>query len=1078
MRYKNLIAWWLRCATFVCVTSFLVDVARANDEELYEFDIPSQEIESALSSLAEKTSAMLLFPYETVQLEKSNPVNGRCTLNDALSIMLQGTSLAGDLTEGGVITISQKDSTVDKSEMRTSTASTFSESQIANTVLSVCGASDIAAQQEALDAQSYQVELPIKDETLIQDEPQLDEVIVTGSFIKRKSYNEAGSPIDVLTRSNLDADAPTGRLVDILRFLPSNSGTGAGIVPGGDGGPQEGRLGGGTVDIRGLGGNATLVLLNGQRSTAFPLSVDGRVDVNSLVPGIFLERVEVLKDGASGVYGSDAVAGVVNFFTRDKFEGFEFRADGRGSIGATVDPFDHHNQTLGLLLGTSAWDKVHIVAGIEYFDQDNLVFGEVEQVPVFDVLGASTFGNPGSFRVPIRDEFGQLQFSETGALLDDRVADPACQAVIDANISADPNFSQTATSLDAAGNLCRTTFPNQPFLLDEKRINGRFQTNWEITDSLEFVQAFSYAASETIDVFQATTPVLNFPTVPGENPGNPFRAVDGNGNPIFAQDANGDGVADRNPAGGVILDPNGIAFNEDVLFRGRPFSSTNLGLASPKQEIETSRFEFGFKGKLGEWDWSVNWNTARQELLRRGPDSISSELQAALNGQGGDAGDVFLNPFGSALLDPDFSIDPALVRDIQVILFDRHVSRSTTFDAVIAGDLAHMSAGPLSAAIGVQVRNETLSQDFDQLKTIREVSFFGNGDVDFTAKERVTAAFVEAGIPVLNSEAGTLDISLAGRVESISGGEGSFNPKFSFQYSNELLDLKGSYATSFLSPSLFQTGGITSQFDLVTDPITGQSEQVSALILGNRDLNDQESTSYSFGLTFRPFDNLSIETSYWNFEFENLVAAPTTQSILNADPLGPLIERNSSGTISVINRPFFNAGSIESDGIDFAVDYDFGDTVYGNFSAQTQGVFVNSYDVQEQLGAEIIDGVGSDNNANIGSAIAQWRNNSRLNWYRGPHSSVITARYFSDIDRIRGADSGVAEAQLTFDAQYSYSVDRPFVGNDANIIFTIGARNIFNDEPNIVLINDNQFFVGTFQDPSGRVVYASLKVGF
>ena len=1048
--------------TLILSLSFcLMSSAKTVKNEVYELNIPSQEIESALSLLAERTSALLLFPYETVQLEKSNPVVGKCTLDQALSIMLQGTSLKGDLTESGVITISQNNLKVDGSEMIKNPTTKFSKKLTAANALSVCSAGNLVAQES------------VEDEGI---EESLEEIVVTGSFIKRKSYNDAGSPIDVLDRSDLDADAITGRLVDILRFLPSNSGTGAGIVPGGDGGPQEGRLGGGTVDLRGLGGNATLVLLNGQRSTAFPLSADGRVDVNSLTPGIFLERVEVLKDGASGVYGSDAVAGVVNFITRDKFEGFEFRADSRGTLGATESAFDHNNQTLGLLFGTSASEAVHIVAGFEYFQQDNLVFGEVEQVPVFDVAGASSFGNPGSFVVPTRDANGVLVEGVTN-----QVADPACQAVVDANINADPNFSQTATSFDEAANLCRTTFPNQPFLLDEKRFSGRFQTTWDINDSLVFKQAFSYARTETKDVFQATTPVLNLPTVPGENPGNPFVAEDANGNQLFAQDADGDGVADRDNTGTVILDPNGIAFNEDVLFRGRPFSSTNLGLVAPKQELETSRLEFGFKGDYRGWDWSVNWNTARQELIRRGPDSISSELQAALNGEGGDTGDVFLNPFGSTLLDANFEIDPDLVRDIQVILVDQHVSRSTTLDGVITGELFELPAGPLATAFGFQVRKETLRQDFDELKTIREVSFFGNGDIDFSADERVTAGFIEAGIPVFDNESGTLDLSLAGRVESISGGDTSFNPKFSFQYSNSLLDFRGSVATSFLSPSLFQTGGFSSQFDLITDPLTGEQAQVSALIVGNPDLGDQESTSYSLGLTLRPTDNLSIEFGYWDFEFEDLVAAPTAQSILNANFLDPLVERNQFGNIVTINRPFFNAGSIESDGLDFKIDYVFDETAYGNFAIQTQGTFVNSYDVQEEEGGVVIDGVGSDNNTNIGSAIAEWRANSRLLWDRGNHLSIITARYYSDVERSTGdapENNGVAESEVTFDAQYSYNFDRSIGGFDTNMTFTVGARNIFNNEPNIVLTNDNQFFVGTFQDPSGRVLYGSLNVRF
>ena len=1051
--------------------------ALAAQDEVYDFNIPSQGIESALSVLAERTNAMLLFPYETVQLEKSNPITGRCTLNDALTVMLHGTGVKGDLTEGGVITISQKNnkgSETAETNVQRNSSSRLNEELAADAVLSMCGPSILQAQESAAPVQSIEVEdfdldsiEPESDDT----EDKIEELLVTGSYIKRESYHEAGSPIDVLSRADLDADAPTGRLVDLLRFLPSNSGTGAGIVPGGDGGPQEGRLGGGTIDIRGLGGNATLILLNGQRSTAFPLSTDGRVDVNSLVPSILLERVEVLKDGASGVYGSDAVAGVVNFITRDQFEGFEVRADGRGTVGATVNDFDHHNETIGLLYGAAATDDIHVVAGFEYFRQDNLVFGEVEQVPVFDVLGASSFGNPGSFVLPTRDAFGQITGSRT-------TPDPDCQAVIDANINADPNFSRTATSLDSVAGLCRITFPNQPFLLDEERYSGRIQTTWDISDTLEFTQALSYARTETIDVFNATTPVLNFPTVSGEHPANPFVAVDGNGNQLFAQDADGNGVADRDESGNVILDSNGIAFNEDVLFRGRPYSATNFGLVAPEQNVETSRVEFGLKGELNDWSWNLNWNTARQELIRRGPDSVISEFQAALDGQGGPNGDVFFNPFGSSLLGTSFANDPSLVDDISVILVDRHVSRTTTFDGVISGDLLDLPAGPLSTAFGFQVRNESLSQDFDELKSIREVSFFGNGDIDFTASERVTAAFFEAGIPVYDSGSSSFDVSIAGRYEKIRNGGDSFNPKISFQYQNEKLAFKGSYATSFLSPSLFQTGGLTAQFDLITDPVSNTSEQVSTLIRGNRELEDQESTSYSFGVTLTPTDYFSIELGYWDFDFENLVAAPTTQSIVNEDPTGPLVERNPSGIINIINRPFFNAGSISTDGIDFKIEYLFDETSWGNFALQTQGVFVNSYEIQEQVGGPIIDGVGSDNNANIGSAIAEWRANSRLSWDLGNHSSVITGRYYSDVERIRGASSGVAEADLVFDAQYSYTVDRSFAGRDANMVFTIGARNIFNNEPNIVLIDDNQFFVGTFQDPAGRVLYASLKMGF
>ena len=901
-------------------------------------------------------------------------------------------------------------------------------------------------------------------------EELIDLKVVTGTHLKKQSYNEAGSPIDVLTREDLDRDAINGRLVDVLRFLPYNSGNWSSLTPGGDGGPQEGRLGGGSVDFRGLGGGATLVLVNGQRQTSFPLSLDGRVDVNSLAPGIMLDRVEILNDGASAVYGSDAVAGVINAITRHDFEGVEFRLDGRGTYGATNNPFDHNNMTAGVLFGSPKTETVHMVAGFEYFKQDNLVYGDVSQVPVFTNRGASSFGNPGSYVVPVRDDLGLLTGGST------TVADPDCQAVIDANITRDLSFPLTATSLDESANLCRITFPHQPFMLDEERWNGRMEVNWALSDTVKYSGGFGFSRSEAVDVFNATTPVLNFPVVPGEHPANPFVAHDANGNQIFAQDDDDDGVPDRDVNNVVILDPLGIAFNEDVLFRGRPYSSTNFGLVAPLQEIDTMRIESNLDGEYDRWSWHVGWHYSRQQLVRRGPDSVFSQFQRALHGEGGPGHDLYFNPFGSSLLGESFANDPVLAETIMTVLVDNHVTTSYGFDGVMTGEIMALPAGPLAAAIGFQVHSETLSQDFDHLKTIGQVSFFGNGDQDFDAAQKITAIFTEAGIPVFDNHLGKLDVSVAGRYErNNDNSSSSFNPKLSSRYEVDGIAFTGSYATSFLAPSLFQSGGITAQFANVEDPITGTGEQVSTRIIGNKDLEDQKSTSYSFGLSSEIITGIRFEIDYWRFDFQNLIAASLAQSIVDQDPDGPLIDRNSSGVITLINRPFFNAGSIETDGFDVDLSYKIPSATAGQFTFGLQGTLVNRYDVQEQVGGEIFDGVGSDNNNNIGSAIAKLRMNTYVDWHHGTHLVGIIGRYYSDVERVRGEERGVAQACWVFDVRYKYDFG-DVLRHNTELEFTLGARNVFNREPSIVLLTDNQYFIGTFQDPAGRVVYASFKL--
>ncbi len=156
------------------------------------------------------------------------------------------------------------------------------------------------------------------------------------------------------------------------------------------------------------------------------------------------------------------------------------------------------------------------------------------------------------------------------------------------------------------------------------------------------------------------------------------------------------------------------------------------------------------------------------------------------------------------------------------------------------------------------------------------------------------------------------------------------------------------------------------------------------------------------------------------------------------------------------------------------MSYTYPTTNLGDFELQAQGAFVSHYDVQDQEDGPVVDGVGSDNNGNIGTAIAEWRSNVRLLWHKGVQSGIVTARYYSDVERRRGSAQGVAKATWVIDAEYNYTINTSFY----DAVLTLGARNLFNNEPNIVLTTDNQYFVGNVQDPAGRVLYARVKLNF
>jgi hypothetical protein len=238
-------------------------LANANTWEVHQFDIPRLPLSVALHKISDISEASFLIPYDLVDHKKGKPVNGQYTTQQALDILLEGTGFQGVLSEHRVflIKLTSTSKHTDKTPKQT-------KKSLFDTALAFLF-SDMTETKKT-NSQGA--------EEITQDD--MEQISVTGSYIKRKSYNEVGSPIDFINRNALDADAPNGRLVDLLRFLPMNSGNASGLAPGGDDGAQEGRLGAGTIDIRGLGGGASLVLLNGQRQTGFPLAFDGRVDVN------------------------------------------------------------------------------------------------------------------------------------------------------------------------------------------------------------------------------------------------------------------------------------------------------------------------------------------------------------------------------------------------------------------------------------------------------------------------------------------------------------------------------------------------------------------------------------------------------------------------------------------------------------------------------------------------------------------------------------------------------------------------------------------------------------------------------
>lgn len=916
-----------------------------------------------------------------------------------------------------------------------------------------------------------------QSETSVQDEAKDEQaadgdITVVGSRIAGRSFEDVGSPVLLLGREDLLKDNPGGsKVTDILQTLPQNVGVfranSTSSVS-----ELEGNFGGGSVNLRGLGSGATLVLVNGRRQTRFPLALDNRTDVNSLFPSIALERAEVLLDGASAIYGTDAVAGVVDFRTRDNFKGLELKADVRGS----TDHWNTSSWNVAAIAGMDLTDRLHFTVSGEYFSQEGLTRFERGLItgPEQSYAFSST-GFPGTFDVPRRNAAGQLISGTT------RVADPDCGRVSAAGITTNP--PNVGTDVFLVNNQCLLSMKGQVIVGDETRGIVRASLGAEVSDHVKASLSTVYASSKAIYTQQPTAGTSRIITVPGENPGNTFRAVNASGQPLFAApDPNSPSRPLRNAQGQVVLTSNptdpasGIAFNEDVIARIRPVSTAAAPYVELPLETETFRTDFELKGDFGShWNWEAGITYSRQTALDRTSDWIVPEFLKAINGRGGPNDNQYFNAFGNSLLaaaGSPLSNDPAVTNEFLVRPTDRYRSSLLSLDATISSsELFNLPAGPVGLALGVQYRRDTLSFDYNDLRSQGVLAFNSQPDQDFTGKSEANAVFAEAAVPLVSGPIGKIDLSVAGRYEHQSDAGDTFNPKVSLLYATDLVRLRASYGKSFLAPSLFQRFGSRGSFVTINDPVLSRTDQPAVRIVGSDNLKPQTSNSYNLGLTLTPAPRTSFSVDYWRIDFLDLLTTPSAQLVVNQG--GPNVVRDpATNRILLVQTPFFNASSIKASGIDFGAttSLEMADQVRLVLSAAATWTF--KYDLRALSTSAVVDGVGDANTNTIGYAMPEWRGNIRSSLRVGSHDLTATFRYVSKVRRTLGADVAYADPQATVDLDYRHDFQK------AKVSLAIGVLNLFNNLANPVRTAGNEFFIATVQDPSPRRVYVSITTKF
>lgn len=926
-----------------------------------------------------------------------------------------------------------------------------------------------------------------------QDET-IEEIIVTGSHIRRTEF-DSRAPLQIVDAAILEQIGAV-QPAEMLKELTVNSGSSMYNETGGHGRTE--------FNIRGLGVGSTLTLINGRRAgSALTGDATGAefVDMNQF-PLNMIERVEVLTDGASATYGSQAVAGVANIITRKGFEGFELSG---GYSSSTIDAWH-----VGIAAG-GALSRGHANVYATYYTQGSNVRSSFDwmqdrligQGDISRSRFLSTTGAPGTYRRAMLDPVTGEAMDVPGTR---NHPDPNCEAAGGVHLRPEDFFGLQDP-------FCRYHFVDQVSIIaDEQRTQVFAELDWELTDTVLFYGEASFSD--------------NF--IEGDVGGQGFndgRAV-GGGITVLPSHPFNFFIEDPTDAGGLVwIDPAAWdpAIHTAATLRliGRPLGAevNNSDLTEQfHQDRDYTRFVTGLEFQLPrDWFLDVSYTVSKSEGVREDPHRYQADPFQDLIRSGE------WNPFGTRLADPGL-VSPKDAADTAACAaardgtctagntqatqgqFDwRSVSSGRAdeqvIDVIASGEAFTVGDTPVAIAVGGQFRDAGF--------------VFPNAlsdDPPFIGKQNILAFFAETIIPFGDFA----ELQLAVRNEDYGGGVSTTDPKLSFEITpNEWFAFRGSWGTSFQAPTMRQQA-IAGTRQFLDDPASptgpggslvcndiGLNNSVGITFTGAPDLGPQESDNLSLGLVFVT-DRFRASIDYWNFDYTNLIASPESpQAIVENDclddgiPNDPRITRNAGGQLSDIESFFVNVGAVETDGFDVRADYtmDFGG---GNLVFNLASTFVNKFDVDtDGDGTTVFDGAGNRNFRNNFRTMPEIRAYSGATWLTGNHAVNVTVRY---VDSYRNDQSNNAKVDswTTLDAQYSYTFEG-LIG-DGETTLTIGAKNLTDEDPPALsranadgtpvtrFFDDGRYNRGWIDRPGydsvaghdirGRIVYFRFKQSF
>ena len=902
---------------------------------------------------------------------------------------------------------------------------------------------------------------------LAQDGDALEEIIVTGSRIKRADLDSA-SPVTVIDREAILAAGITD-VGNIIQRMPSMSGTPLGTTTN-NGNTNEGRVG---IDLRGMGVDRTVTLINGKRS------VD-RGDYTT-IPSVMIERVEILKDGASAVYGADAVAGVVNIITRSDFEGIQVDLQ-------TSDFFDMDNgvqNTISLIAGTT-FDRGNVVFGAEYIDQEAsfqrdapwdwfqgsyYIYYAADQGCEVDPANQCTF-------------FGSSRIPETRInFLDDSGAYTA-QAGGDLFLIPSPGATMV-THDGRSYNYAPVNYIQTPY----QRTNFFAEGAFELTESVRFKGSFRGTNRKSE---QELAPL---PYDTNIDPG--FDGVF-NGTPYT-------GVSDQH----YYLRQTVDNYNADngTTLPYEPLDNVRRRMEeTPRhfsQDLTQYQAVLGLEGTTNDLDWEVYYNRGYRTLANSdlgqfsgvrltnalGP---SADLLGADGTPGTDgvpecyrdttdptsliAGCVPLNLFGGQL-----TVTPEMLDYVGIELVDHRVSEQEIFGASITGSAFELSGGELGWAAGYAYRVDRFKYTPDSAKVIGAAT--GGTGIGTDGSLYSNSLFGELYAPVFDNGTQSLALTAGVRYDdyNLFGDDTTWQFGVEFQVL-ETLKLRGTAGTAFRAPTIEELfDGLQDSAPTYADPcdasdfesnyggngtnvapncdqIANRTDtQVRSKEGGNALLIPETSDSFTAGFVWTPLfadQNLSVTVDWWSIELEDAISTFGVQFTLDqcyvelAQASCDLITRRADQDYSIDQIIDQNVNVAESTGtgIDTEIRYAF-ETGFGDFEAAFLWAHLLERRRTPFPGADedILEGRHHLNiTSDDGGTYAEDKWNFSLHWFRGDMSVGYLAEFIGELE----ADANYQDYTQQIDSLLYHDLVFNYEFNQwGNTRLTLGVTNISDEEP-------------------------------